>query len=275
MKLKRLTLQPLKFSHTIDLSFLAVREYGGLIYQLLIPFLVLNCGFVFVTSFWYDWPAWNMFLCLFFSLPAIGNLLVWTIARKELIEPAAISESFREADWKQSRMAVVLLGYWNQLLVGVAGIFILFPGLWVAYRFAYSQEKICFDEPENKAQAAAWKSILEQQSFNLFGYFCLLTGFWFALSLMLLLAIDLFLSMVFSISFLIEGLMEGVSFWLLITTDPYVMTLLTACLILCFPFVRLAWMFCYFSVRVRSDCWDISVRMKREVRRLEAVRESR
>jgi len=103
----------------------------------------------------------------------------------------------------------------------------------------------------------------------LFGYFLLLFFFWYSLSLLLFLAVDLFCSFILNFSFALGGLEEGVGLWSLFTSDPYVMTLFTACLIFTFPLVRLAWMFCYISLRVKSDCWDIGTRIKREIHRLQ------
>jgi len=271
---KRLTLQPLTLSNALDLSFFVMREYSGLLFKIVLPFLLLNCSFVFVANFWYDWAAWTIVLCVFLSVLPLGNLLIWTIAKQELIEPYAVSDSFKENDLNKNWKSIVVNGYWQQFVLGVASLMLLIPGILLACKRVYSQERKCFDEAQSDSQTAAWKSVLLQQSYNLFGYFIILSFFWILMTLLLFLAIDLFTTFLLSISFAIEGLQQGVSFWGLFTSDPYVMTLFTACLLLTFPLVRIAWMFCYISVRVRSDCWDIGTRIKREIHRLQLSRES-
>lgn len=271
---KRLTLQPLTLSNALDLSFFVLREYSRLLFKIILPFLLLNCSFVFVTNFWYDWSAWTIVLSVFLSVLPLGNLLVWTIAKQELIEPYAVADSFRAQNQNKTWKSFVFKGYWQQILMGVASLFLLIPGMWIACKTIFSQERKCFDDAQSDSQTAAWKSILLQQSYNLLGYFIILSCYWVLMTLLLFLAIDLSTTFLLSVSFAIEGFQQGVSLWRLFTDDPYVMTLLTACLLLTFPLVRIAWMFCYISVRVRSDCWDIGTRIKREIHRLQLSRES-
>ena len=48
---------------------------------------------------------------------------------------------------------------------------------------------------------------------------------------------------------------------LLMTTDPRVLAMLTAFILLVYPIGRLAWFFTYIDLRVRLDCWDMELRM--------------
>jgi hypothetical protein len=51
-------------------------------------------------------------------------------------------------------------------------------------------------------------------------------------------------------------------------SDPLVMTILTATVLVIYPIGRLAWFFCYVDVRVRRDLWDRELSLLQARRRI-------
>ena len=75
---------------------------------------------------------------------------------------------------------------------------------------------------------------------------------------------------------ILAGRVSGLAYFIeeiatLMTRDPRVATVFVSVLWLVYPVARLAWMFCYFDVRIRKEGWDIELDFRVEANRLEAT----
>ncbi|MCA9041475.1 MAG: hypothetical protein KDA65_14075 [Planctomycetaceae bacterium] len=261
-------LQPLTITQAIDSAFLTVRMHFRQIYRIVVPFLICACLLVYYLNHFFNLISLILFPIVFLCLGPLGDLLIRRAAHKEWIIPGAITAQGREKIQSEKFSRVFFRALGNQFLLLLLTALLLFPGLFYFRASSFYAERHYLDNPESKIQKRVWKELTKAEAISLEGCLLGLGLFWAFLSGLLFIFIDLSCTLLFSFPIFFMRFEQDAQLVYLLFYDPYVMVTVTAVMLFTFPVIRVAWMFCYISLRVKFDCWDIATSINREAERL-------
>ena len=147
-------------------------------------------------------------------------------------------------------------------------------------RAGFLTEQAVLSRLDKKLHDRRTSELLQGELVDLLVRGALITGYCAILCGVVFLTCDL-LAWSMSFPILIGRIAEGIdpqyfetdeitnAVWLVLTTDPVVVTALLAVALALYPVGRLAWLLCYVDLRVRRDCWDMELQILQETRRLE------
>ncbi|MEZ6048348.1 MAG: hypothetical protein R3C11_22795 [Planctomycetaceae bacterium] len=261
-------LQALTVFQAIDMGLLTTRTHFTAIYKVILPFGLITCLVVYLMNHYFDMLTMTVYPMILLQLGAISELLIRKAVQSDWIIPAAITPHGKKALASETTAQLVLKNLGRQLLLMLSFVLLLIPGLLYFRKLMFAPERKYLDNPESKIQNRVWGEIKKKEMMNLEGNVLLLLCFWIFLSLLCFLFIDLSCTLLFSYPIFLQRFLYEAQLFYLLNYDPYVMVTWTAILFFIYPPIRFAWFFSYISLRVQSDCWDISTSINREAERL-------
>lgn len=160
----------------------------------------------------------------------------------------------------------------NGWLIFLGVILTFFLGTPLAIRFGFLAERACLQQFNRRLHHRGSDRLLKSGMGDLFIRGCVIAVFSGMLWFVLFLTADIMSSLLFQVPILTGRLgkmdLDSERFWVFLTSDPLLMTVLTATALAVYIIGRLAWFLCYIDVRVRQDCWDVELNLIREAARL-------
>ncbi|QDT87765.1 hypothetical protein MalM14_54540 [Gimesia chilikensis] len=228
--------------------------------------------------------TWNSALFAFGNTPGMGSL------RRQFQLRMIPLMLFCLAERALFFIGPALLFFSGNMLGLLGFIYCFFPGIWILVRSGFRVEQAVLDyagvaSQEDASHDHRTKDLIKNNFSSLFGRGLAIFLFCYILTLILFITFDylcyilldfpILMGQLFNqidveigeisiLSFIVLIFQDPSVLWkipLLITTDPRVLTTLTAFILLVYPIGRLAWFFTYIDLRVRLDCWDMELRM--------------
>lgn len=284
-----IALAPRKATSCLDL---AIRFYG----RFLIPILKLwaliaipACVLVYFFSYYFLLDLRVALTIAFFATSPLGVLLTWNTAQftfGNIPGMSSLRRQFRKEmiplilrcllDRALFFIGPALLFYSGNLLSLLGFIYLFFPGIWLAMRNGFRVEQSALNyagiaSQEGVSHDHRTRDLISHDFGNLFWRALWICMYCYVLTMVLFITFDYlcytlleFPILIGQIPFLLDPKAENESIsniFLLMTTDPRVLTVLTGFILLVYPIGRLAWFFTYIDLRVRLDCWDMELRM--------------
>lgn len=273
-----ISLSPMNTGHCLDMGFRMFRAHFAPILQGWCLFAIPSCVGLYLAIDRLEWglPAAAALYALTTSL--FGAYLIAGIA------PAAFGVPFTfSSTWSllaRDRFRPLFVGLGSQLLVALASLLCLIPGLLVAVRLGFLLEQRALKPMERRTHERGVRELVKNGFGDLAGRAFFILAFLALIWLVLFVTVDQagFVLFKFPLGFsriaVDSTYMDSVDytityiasyFW----NDPIVVTTMYACALAVFPLGRLAWFFCYIDLRVRQDCWDMELQILQEAERLE------
>ncbi|MAT14240.1 MAG: hypothetical protein CMJ46_03115 [Planctomyces sp.] len=261
-------LQALTVTQSLDMGMLAVRTHFKQIYKTALPFTLVACTVAYALNHFFNIYSLLMFPLAWLLIVPMGDLLIYKVAERQWIVPIVITDHGRERLAKSHRFSILGWGLLRQVIQIALLALLIIPGVIYFRRTLFLPERLYFDNPDSKIQQRVWKELRGGEAFSLDATAIGLGGYWMFLSFLFFLFLDLSCTLLFDFPLFFVRLGEDASFLYLSLYDPYVIVAAVASLMLVFPVIRMAWFFCYVSIRVKYDCWDIATSISREAERL-------
>ncbi|QDU53200.1 hypothetical protein [Gimesia panareensis] len=284
-----IALVPRKASSCLDL---AIRFYG----RFLIPILKLwaviaipTCTLVYCLSYYFLLDLRTALTIAFFASSPMGVLLTWNSALFTFGNTQGIGSLRRQFRFQMIPLMLrclfdralffvgpALLFFSGNILSLLGFVYIFFPGTLFLIRNGFRVEQAVLDYAGVASQQDAshdhrTKDLISNNFSSLFGRGLAAFLFCYTLTFILFITFDYLCYILLEFPILIgqipylldpKTIDESlVNIMLLMTTDPRVLTVLTAFILLVYPIGRLTWFFTYIDLRVRLDCWDMELRM--------------
>ncbi|MCR9229755.1 MAG: hypothetical protein NXI29_01935 [bacterium] len=284
-----IALVPRKASSCLDM---AIRFYG----RFLIPILKLwaiiaipACTLVYCLSYYFLLDLRMALTVAFFASSPLGVLLTWNSALFAFGNTPGMGSLRRQFQFRMiplmlfclAERALFFIGpallFFSGNMLGLLGfIYCFFPGIWILVRSGFRVEQAVLDyagvaSQEDASHDHRTKDLIKTNFGSLFGRGLAIFLFCYILTLILFITFDYlcytlleFPILIGQIPYLLDPKTADdtlINIMLLMTTDPRVLAMLTAFILLVYPIGRLAWFFTYIDLRVRLDCWDMELRM--------------
>jgi hypothetical protein len=214
---------------------------------------------------------------------ATGSLGVFTIratARMVFGESVSSRRAFLDAEHP-------VAGLWGKVLAGrlalfVAALVLLFPALLIGVRWGFwAESRLLRGLEGHRADRRGGELIQLEYGELLMRALGLLTA-WFVAAAIFFITADCATKLATGQSIFLGRLSELSAtmyyeadvfdtfpmYWKLLTTDPWVLATITACLLASYIPARVAWFLCYLDLRVRRDCWDVELAMIEDAARM-------
>lgn len=257
----------------LDLAIVFVREHLLSVLLLLACFAVPS---VILTWWLVARHEWTLFACIvLFAIecPFFGTALVAAAGHRVFGEKFSVITGLRSLASRFLLLLVLVL--LARIATAVGLLIFLFPGYMLATRYGFLAEILLLERCPAKRYESRLNDLMNSTFSNLLGRLVMIVVFFGACTLSLFMLVDLasgtllglpiLAGRVSSLAYVIEEVIT------LLTLDPRVATVLISVMWLVYPVTRLAWMFCYFDVRIRKEGWDVDIDFRVEAKRLEAT----
>lgn len=273
-----LPLRPRTLSQCLDLALLLLRAHAGPFFKLWSLVSIPACLFVYLAVYYAESSLSLALLVFWFVTPPLGMLMVAAAAPSAFGETPTVRSTFASLGASGWLLLIKLWGV--RLLSPLLAMFGLLPGAWLLTRTGFLTEQTVLSRLDKKLHDRRTSELLQGEIVDLMFRALLIVGYCGILTTVVFLTLD---AVAWSLSFpiLTGRIVESIdpqyfevgeifnAVWLVVTSDPVVVTSLLAVSLLLYPVGRLAWLLCYIDLRVRRDCWDMELQILQEARRLE------
>jgi len=280
---------PRKSANCLDLAVMFYGRFLIPILKLWALFAIPACTLVYLLSYYFLVDIRTAITIAYFTTSPLGVLLTWNSAlftfgntqgfgslQRQFI-PQLIPLMIRCLfDRALLFIGPALILFSGDIFILLGFIYLFFPGIWLALRNGFRAEQFSLIYADIASQEGTshdhrTKDLVSHDFSALFFRGLWTFMFCYILTLVLFITFDYlsyklleFPILIGQIPYLMdpEAIDQSVSnIFLLMTSDPRVLTVLTGFILLVYPIGRIAWFFTYIDLRVRLDCWDMELRM--------------
>lgn len=257
----------------IDLAVAFLRTHFVRVMLLTACFAVPFC----VLTWWLmARHEWTLSVCLLlFGLvsPLLGAALVGAAGYRLFGDEFSVPQGL----WLMLKRirALLFIGGAARLLSYLVGLFFIFPGYMLAARYGFLSEIFLLEQCRVRNYETRLNDLLNMTYRDLVGRLVAIVAFFGLSVLCLFFLVDAASGTLLGLPILFgrsSGLLYlAAELQLFLTEDPLVGTVLIGLMWLVYPLARLAWMFCYFDVRIAKEGWDVELDFRIEAKRLEGA----
>ncbi len=257
----------------IDLAIVFLREHFFAVLRLLACFAVPSVALTWWLMIEQDW---NFSSCVFlFALecPFVGAALVASAGHRVFGDRFSSRTGLRLLS---SRFFLILVSTLVvRIITGFGLMILLFPGYMIATRYGFLAEILLLERCPARRYETRLNDLMNSTFRDLVGRLMMIVVFFTVSVISLFVLVDMASGTLLGLPIL-SGRVSGFAYFFeevatLMTRDPRIATVFISILWLVYPVTRLAWMFCYFDVRIRKEGWDVELDFRVEANRLEAA----
>jgi len=259
----------------VDLAFVFCREFAAAILRLWLLCAGPACVLVWcITSVTTDMLLPSLLIFLVFG-SIFSALLTACLGPQVFGVPISVRAAVQA--WRKRLFAWLFASALIIFFQCLAGFCFVFPAVFVTASAGHLPEILFLENtPLKKINSRlSWLSGGGGYRRNL-GRLIELFAYWGSMSSGIFVIMDLlcgtvlnkplFLARVFS-----DSGSTGQLWAQVLLDDPLFLTGLQLSLWIPYPVIRIAWFFCYLDQRIRIECWDLQVMLRREAHRLEEL----
>ena len=257
----------------IDLAIVFLREHFFAVFRLLACFAVPSVALTWWLVARNDWTLTSCVTLFVLECPFFGAALVASAGHRVFGERFSSRTGIRLLASRLLLLLVLTLTVRTITAIGL--IFFIFPGYMVATRYGFLAEILLLERCPARRYETRLNDLMNSTFRDLLGRLIMIVVFFGTSVASLFVLVDMASGTLLGLPIL-AGRVSGLAYFIeeiatLMTRDPRVATVFVSVLWLVYPVARLAWMFCYFDVRIRKEGWDIELDFRVEANRLEAT----
>ncbi|NQV24983.1 MAG: hypothetical protein HQ518_11515 [Rhodopirellula sp.] len=257
----------------IDLAIVFLREHFLAVLKLLACFAVPS-----VTLTWWlvarnDWTFSSCVMLFALESPLFGAALVASAGHRVFGDRFSTRVGLRLLAGRF--FLILFLNLIVRTLTGIGLMIFVFPGYMIATRYGFLAEVLLLERCPARRYETRLNDLMNGTFRDLLGRLIMIVVFFVVSVASLFVLVDMASGTLLGLPILF-GRVSGFAYFFeevatLMTRDPRVATVFVSILWFVYPVTRLAWMFCYFDVRIRKEGWDVELAFRVEAERLEAA----
>ena len=266
-------IEPRTIGGCIDLAIVFLREHFVPVLQLLAWFAVPSVALTWWLVAEFEWTLAGCLPLFALECPLFGGALVAAAG------PRVFGDHFSPLGGLRQLLRRIVLYATLMLVIRIVtwiGLwFLILPGYMIATRYGFLAEALLLEHCPARRFETRLSNLMNDTFKGLVGRLFTLAAFYSMTVMSVFVLVDVAFGTLFGLPILI-GRVESTEYLAeelatLLSQDPRVAAVLVAVAWLVYPITRLAWMFCYFDVRIRKEGWDVELAFRIEARRLEAA----
>jgi hypothetical protein len=257
----------------IDLAIVFLRENFFSVLRLLACFAVPSVALTWWLMVERDWNFSSCVTLFALECPFFGAALVASAGHRIFGDRFSARTGLR---LMASRFFLLLAATLIvRILTAIGMMVMIFPGYMVATRYGFLAEVLLLERCPARRYETRLNDLMNSTFRDLLGRLIMIVVFFAVSVTSLFVLVDMASGTLLGLP-IMSGRVSGLAYIIeevatLMTRDPRIATVFISILWLVYPVTRLAWMFCYFDVRIRKEGWDVELDFRVEANRLEAA----
>jgi hypothetical protein len=266
-------IEPRSVGGCIDLAIVFLREHFFAVLRLLACFAVPSVALTWWLMARQDWPFSSCLVLFVLECPFFGAALIASAGHRVFGDRFSSRTGLRLLASRLILLFVLTLIV--RIITGVGLLVFVFPGYMVATRYGFLAEILLLEHCPARRYETRLNDLMNSTFLDLLGRLIVIVVFFGVSVASLFVLVDMASGTLLGLPILM-GRVSGLAYVFeevatLMIRDPRVATVFISILWLVYPVARLAWMFCYFDVRIRKEGWDVELDFRVEANRLEAA----
>jgi hypothetical protein len=257
----------------IDLAIVFLRENFFSVRRLLACFAVPSVALTWWLMVERDWNFSSCVTLFALECPFFGAALVASAGHRIFGDRFSARTGLR---LMASRFFLLLAATLIvRILTAIGMMVMIFPGYMVATRYGFLAEVLLLERCPARRYETRLNDLMNSTFRDLLGRLIMIVVFFAVSVTSLFVLVDMASGTLLGLP-IMSGRISGLAYIIeevatLMTRDPRIATVFISILWFVYPVTRLAWMFCYFDVRIRKEGWDVELDFRVEANRLEAA----